>query len=79
MTISNQTQKQLGIALTPDVIDYILQDDRWIDFLHEMIPDAITETMGNVDHNLLYELGMIVMDNISVKPLYLMPPVEVSQ
>jgi hypothetical protein len=67
MTLSNKTTQKLGIALTPDVIEYIYQDERWIDFMHEIIPDAISEKMGNINNDLLFELGMIVMDNIHLK------------
>ncbi len=67
MTLSNKTIQKLGIALTPDVIEYIYQDERWIDFMHEIIPDAISEKMGNINNDLLFELGMIVMDNIHLK------------
>ncbi len=67
MTLSNKTTQKLGIALTPDVIEYIYQDERWIDFMHEIIPDAISEKMGNINNDLLFELGMIVMDNIYLK------------
>jgi hypothetical protein len=67
MTLSNQTTRKLGIVLTSEVIEYIYQDERWIDFMHEIIPDAISEKMGNIDNNLLFELGMIVMENIQLK------------
>ena len=67
MTLSNQTTRKLGIVLTSEVIEYIYQDERWIDFMHEIIPDAISEKMGNIDNDLLFELGMIVMENIQLK------------
>jgi len=67
MTLSNKTTRKLGIALTSEVIDYIYQDERWIDFMHEIIPDAIQEKIGNIDTNLLFELSLIVMENIHLK------------
>lgn len=67
MTLSNQTTQRLAIALTPEVIDYIYQDERWIDFIHEIIPDAIQEKIGNIDNDLLFELGMKVMENLMLK------------
>lgn len=67
MTLSNKTARQLGIALTSEVMEYIYQDERWIDFMHEIIPDAIQEKIGNIDSDLLFELSLIVMENIQLK------------
>lgn len=67
MTLSNKTTRKLGIALTSEVIDYIYQDERWIDFMHEIIPDAIQEKIGNLNEDLLFELSLIVMENIHMK------------
>ena len=67
MTLSNKTTRKLGIALTSEVIDYIYQDERWIDFMHEIIPDAIKEKIGNLNEDLLFELSLIVMENIHMK------------
>ena len=67
MTLSNKTTRKLGIALTSEVMEYIYQDERWVDFMHEIIPDAIQEKIGNIDTNLLFELSLIVMENIHLK------------
>jgi hypothetical protein len=67
MALSNQTIQKLSDALAPEVIDYIFADERWIDFLHEIIPDAIEDKLGNVDENLKFDLGMCIMDKISFK------------
>lgn len=67
MTLSNKTTRQLGIALTSEVMEYIYQDERWIDFMYEIIPDAIQEKMGNLNEDLLFELSLIVMENIHLK------------
>jgi hypothetical protein len=67
MALSNNTIQKLSEALTPEVIDYIFNDERWIDFLHEIIPDAIEDKLGDVDMNLKFELAMCIMDKISFK------------
>lgn len=65
--LSNKTIQELSSALLPEVIDYIYEDERWIDFLHEIIPDAIEDKLGNVDENLKFDLGMSIMDRICFK------------
>lgn len=67
MPLSNNTIQNLSNALAPEVIDYIFEDERWVDFLHEIIPDAIEDKLGNVDENLKFELAMCIMDKISFK------------
>ena len=67
MALSNNTIQNLSDALTPEVVDYIFNDERWIDFLHEIIPDAIEEKLGDVDNDLKFDLAMCIMDKISFK------------
>ena len=67
MTLSNSTIQNLATALTPEVIEYIQNDERWVHFLHEIVPDAVTENLGAVDENVLYELSLCIMDSIVLK------------
>ena len=41
MALSNQTVQSLSDALAPEVVEYILNDERWVKFLHEVVHDAI--------------------------------------
>lgn len=67
MALSNQTISKLSDALLPEVVNYIYDDKRWCDFLHEIIPDAVHDKLGNVDENLKYELSMCIMDKLILK------------
>jgi len=68
MALSEQTISNLASALVPEVIDYIYEDERWCEFLHEIIPDAVTSKIGGLDEELLFELSMVIMDRIVMKP-----------
>jgi hypothetical protein len=68
MALSNQTVLKLADALVPEVIDHIYQDERWVEFLQEIIPDAVTSKIGGLDDELLFELSMVIMDRIVLKP-----------
>jgi hypothetical protein len=68
MALSNQTVLKLADALVPEVIDYIYEDERWVDLLHEIIPDAIQTKLGAVDEDLRFELALCIMDRIVMKP-----------
>jgi hypothetical protein len=64
MTLSTETFHKLTKALTPEVIDYINKDERYVIFMQEIIPDALTEKMGQLEENLLFELSYSIMDSI---------------
>jgi hypothetical protein len=69
MALSNQTISNLASALVPEVIDYIYQDQRWCEFMHEVIPDALQDKLGKIDEELQFELAMCIMDRIGLKGL----------
>ena len=67
MALSNQTTSNLASALVPEVIDYIYQDERWCEFMQEVIPDALQDKLGEVDEDLKFDLAMCIMDRITLK------------
>ena len=67
MALSHQTINKLASALVPEVIDYIYQDERWCEFMHEVIPDALQEQFGEIDEELKFQLAMCIMDRICFK------------
>ena len=67
MALSNQTISNLASALVPEVIDYIYEDQRWCEFMHEIVPDALKDKLGEIDEDLKFELAMCIMDRISLK------------
>jgi len=67
MGLSNTTIEKLSEALTEEAVNYLVQDDRYVDFLHEVIPDFIKETLGELDEDLKYNLAMCIMDRISFR------------
>lgn len=67
MALSNRTIQSLSDALAPEVVNYIYQDERWVNFLQEIIPDAIISTLGQVNDDVLFDLSMCVMDSLVVK------------
>jgi hypothetical protein len=67
MALSTKTTQKLAIALTPEVIDYIYSDERWIDFMIEMTGEAVQQKLGTNDMELIAELGQCVIDNMILK------------
>lgn len=67
MALSTETISKLADALKPEVIDYICEDERWCEFLHEVVPDAIKTRLGPVDEDILFDMSLCVMDRIVLK------------
>jgi hypothetical protein len=68
MSLSNKTIQNLAIALTPDVIDDIFMDERWVDLLMEIVPEIVAEHLQTEDTVLVLELSQCIMDNIQMRP-----------
>lgn len=64
MALSNSTVNKLADALASDVIQYIEKDDRYVEFLMDVIPDALKEFLGELEMDLCVELSTCIMDKI---------------
>lgn len=67
MALSQKTFNNLANTLAPEVIEYILEDEKWINFLSEIIPEALKEKLGELDLELEMELVMAIADRIVMK------------
>jgi len=67
MQLSTQSVSKIADALKPSVIDYIYEDEGFVEYMQTAIVDGIRETMGNMDDDLLFELGMLIFDRIELK------------
>jgi len=67
MALSTKTTQKLAIALTPEVIEYIYSDERWFDFMIEMVGEAVQQKLGTNDMDLIAELGQCVIENMVLK------------
>ena len=67
MTLSTTTISQIADALKPEVIEYIYSDEKYVEFMQEMIICSIDAKMGEMEDDLLYDLGMLILDRIELK------------
>ncbi len=68
MALSNSTYINLAKALQYEVCDYIREDERYLDFMLEIVGDAIISKLGNVDGDVLCDLSMVVIDRLDIYP-----------
>lgn len=69
MGLSNKTYNNLAKALVEEVSNYIRQDDRYAEFMMELIPEAIQSELGFVNDHVLLELSMCVLDRLDISPV----------
>jgi hypothetical protein len=67
MALSNKTMSRLADAMAPEVVKYILEDDRWTEFLIELISDAIGAELGLLDGDLHGELAYSISERLLLK------------
>ena len=67
MALSVQTTSKIFDALKSEVIDYIYAHEKYAEFMQEMIIDAISAKMGDMDEDLMFDLGMLMFDRIELK------------
>jgi hypothetical protein len=67
MPLSANAFQNLSDALTPEVIEYIEQDSRYVDFMQEIIPDALNAKLGQIDDDLKFELSLAIMNRIMLR------------
>ena len=64
LMLSNKSTQEIASSLVDDVIKYIEEDSRYVDFMQEVIPDAIQSYLGSVDEDLKFDLSLCIMDRI---------------
>jgi len=67
MGLSNETYDKLASALKDDVLNYIQSDERYVEFMLAVIPDAVTDNLGPVDIDVLSTLSFCIMDKIILR------------
>lgn len=67
MQLSTQSVSKIADALKPSVIDYVSMNESFVEVLQTAIIEGIRDTMGDMDEDLLFEIGMLLFDRIELK------------
>jgi hypothetical protein len=67
MKLSSQSISKIADALKPVVINYIYEDQEFVEYMHGAVIEGIKSVMGDMDDLLLFEIGMLVFDRIELK------------
>lgn len=67
MNLSTQSVSKIADALKPEVLNYIYEDEGFVEYMQTAVIEGIRNTMGDMDEDLLFELGMLIFDRIELK------------
>lgn len=67
MALSQNTIIKLSDALSQEVANHIMEDERFFDLMVELIPDAIHAKLGPVDDMVASELSMCISERLVLK------------
>ena len=67
MTLSPRTIDRLAEAMAPEVVKYIFEDERFSELLMEIIPDAVSEKLGEVDDNIRFDLYLAITERVTIR------------
>lgn len=67
MKLSNSSITKIADALKPAIIDYIYGDECFTEYMQTAVVEGIKDAMGDMDEDLLFEIGMLIFDRIELK------------
>jgi hypothetical protein len=66
MKLSNTSVSKIADALKPAVLNYIYEDPEYAEYMQTAVIEGIRSAMGDMDDDLLFEIGMLVFDRIEL-------------
>jgi hypothetical protein len=67
MKLSNSSITKIADALKPAIMDYIYEDEKFTQYMQDAVTEGIRSVMGDMDEDLLFEIGMLIFDRIELK------------
>jgi hypothetical protein len=67
MKLSNTSVSKIADALKPAVIDHMYEDPEFREYMHGAVIEGIHNAMGDMDEDLLFELGMLILARIELE------------
>ena len=67
MKLSNTSVSKIADALKPAVLNYIYEDEGFVEYMQTAVIEGIRAAMGDMDEDLLFEIGMLIFDRIELK------------
>ena len=65
--LSEITLQRLADKLVDDIVEYIQEDCRYVEFFKSIVGDAIRRKLGDLDDETVNELGRYIFDRVSLQ------------
>jgi hypothetical protein len=66
MSLSAQSVSKMADAIKPEIINHIYDNPKFTEVMQEILGEALHAKLGDVDEDLFYELGMVLVDRIEL-------------
>ena len=67
MALSAESVSKMVDAIKPEIIDHIYENPKYMEMMHDLLSEALTAKLGDVDESLFFDLGMVLIDRIELK------------
>ena len=65
--LSNKTVSKIADAVKKDVIEHIYMNEKYAEVMQELVTEALDATLGEMDEDLYFDIGMLIFDRIELK------------
>ena len=65
--LSEITLQRLADKLVDDIVEYIQEDCRYVEFFKSIVGDAIRRKLGDLDDETVNELGRYIFDRVALQ------------
>jgi hypothetical protein len=65
--LSNQSIRQLSQSIKSDVIEHLYESDEYTEFLQTILPEIVSDLLGDIDEELKHEIAFNLFDSIVLK------------
>ena len=67
MSLSASTISKIADALKPEIINHIYENEKFAECMQQLVSEALTGVMGEMDEDLYFDLGMVIFDRLEFK------------
>jgi hypothetical protein len=64
--LSTKSLNLLADKIAPMVADYIQNDQRFLDVIHETVTDGVADALEETDEEMLFEISMMVFERLAL-------------
>jgi len=64
--LSTKSLSLLADKIAPMVADFIQNDPRFLDAMHEVVTDGVSEVLEETDEEVLFEVSLMVFERLAL-------------